>query len=90
MSTDLLCYLLDILFAVRMETDTATPSREQFTAIFNKVDKDGWNKYDAFLQNLAEKGKNKNLIKMSLILTMPNRGSRFNPANHREKCAMAT
>ena len=42
-----------------METDTAVPAREQFTHIFNKVDKEAWNKYDDFLRNLGEKGKNK-------------------------------
>jgi hypothetical protein len=54
----LLCYLSDISFPGRMETDTAVPTREQFTNIFNKVDKEGWNKYDDFLRNLREKGKN--------------------------------
>ena len=51
--------LSNISFSVRMETDTAVPAREQFTHIFNKVDKEAWNKYDDFLRNLGEKGKNK-------------------------------
>ena len=55
---NLLCYMSDISFSVRMETDTAVPTREQFTTIFNKVDKECWNRYDDFLRNLGEKGKN--------------------------------
>jgi hypothetical protein len=73
-----------------METDTAVPTREQFTNIFNKVDKEGWNKYDDFLKDLGEKGMNKKCIKISSILNMPTRGSRCNPEFYREKCAMAT
>jgi hypothetical protein len=55
-------YCLDLCmsgasFTVRLETDSSTPVRKQFTSTFNKVGDEVWNKWDEFLQQEEERGK---------------------------------
>jgi hypothetical protein len=57
-----------------METDTSTPVKNQFTAMFNKVGKETWNKWESFLQDQQENGMHNKPMPTSLQLTLPNRG----------------
>jgi hypothetical protein len=77
-------------FTVRLETDSSTPVRKQFTSTFNKVGDEVWNKWDEFLQQEEERGKSNKSLSISPLLILVNRGSCTYPACCRQKCAMAT
>jgi hypothetical protein len=53
----LLHCISDISFTFRLETDTSTPVRNQFTAMFDKVGHDVWDKWDEYLQEADVDGK---------------------------------
>jgi hypothetical protein len=52
-----LCCISDISFPFRLETDSSIPVRNQFTAMFEKVGRNVWDKWDDYLQNADGDGK---------------------------------
>lgn len=51
--------LLEISSTFRLETDSSTPVRHQFTGMFDKFGDKVWDKWDEYLKNADDHGKSK-------------------------------
>jgi hypothetical protein len=56
-----------------VETDTFSPTKKQFTSIFNKVGGKVWEEWDQYLENQVDDGITNQLGKMWISLRQANR-----------------
>jgi hypothetical protein len=79
-----------------VETDTFTPTKKQFTPIFNKVGDEVWNSWDKYLQDQADDGMNNESSEgesapLTHTLNRRRGGTWWSlQGSHRQKCALAT